>query len=159
MSKFYSYHTKSKVFRAIKMNMTQMLRFVFPGVTSSFFFFPKCIPPIFFLLRCIERNTLPKKLQLFPKQAFVFTCLLKRLWKKEKLLVMYNFSFSHNVFYHFRELSAIFFFLSISASPGAISSPSPANSYTYLTLCICNWLINFHAIMQQNNALYPLLQE
>ena len=47
----------------------------------------------------------------FPKQALVFTCLqyksLKTLWKKEKLLVMSNFSFSHSVFNTFRKLSAI----------------------------------------------------
>ena len=35
-------------------------------------------------------------------------CLLKTLWEKEKLLVMSNFSFSHSVFYPFRERSAIF---------------------------------------------------
>ena len=34
--------------------------------------------------------------------------LLKTLWKKEKLLVTTNFSFSHSVFYPFGELSAIF---------------------------------------------------
>ena len=33
---------------------------------------------------------------------------LKTLWEKEKLLVTSNFSFSHSVFYPFRELSAIF---------------------------------------------------
>ena len=32
----------------------------------------------------------------------------KTLWKKEKLLVTSNFSFSHSVYYPFRELSAIF---------------------------------------------------
>ena len=37
------------------------------------------------------------------KQAF-----LKTLWEKEKLLVTSNFSFTHSVFYPFRELSAIF---------------------------------------------------
>ena len=36
------------------------------------------------------------------------TSLLKTLWEKEKLLVTSNFSFSHSVFYPFRELSAIF---------------------------------------------------
>ena len=36
------------------------------------------------------------------------TFLLKTLWKKEKLLVTSNFSFSHRVFYPFRELSIIF---------------------------------------------------
>ena len=36
------------------------------------------------------------------------TSLLKTLWEKEKLLIMSNFSFSHCVFYPFRELSAIF---------------------------------------------------
>ena len=36
------------------------------------------------------------------------TSLLKTLLEKEKLLVMSNFSFSHNVFYPFRELSSIF---------------------------------------------------
>ena len=35
------------------------------------------------------------------------TSLLKRLWEKEKLLVMSNFSFSHSVFHLFGELSAI----------------------------------------------------
>ena len=34
--------------------------------------------------------------------------LLKTLWKKEKLLVMSNFSFSYSVFYPFGELSTIF---------------------------------------------------
>ena len=36
------------------------------------------------------------------------TSLLKTLWKKEKLLVRSNFSFTHIVFYPFRELSDIF---------------------------------------------------
>ena len=48
----------------------------------------------------------------FPnKPWFLRVCsitLLKTLWEKEKLLVTSNFSFSHNVFYPFRELSAIF---------------------------------------------------
>ena len=35
------------------------------------------------------------------------TSLLKTLWKKEKLLVTSNSSFSHSVFYLLRELSAI----------------------------------------------------
>ena len=35
------------------------------------------------------------------------TSLLKTLWEKEKLLVTSNFSFSHSVFYRFRELSTI----------------------------------------------------
>ena len=34
--------------------------------------------------------------------------VLKTLQEKEKLLVTSNFSFSHNVFYPFQELSAIF---------------------------------------------------
>ena len=33
---------------------------------------------------------------------------LKTLWEKEKLLLTWNFSFSHSVFYPFGELSAIF---------------------------------------------------
>ena len=36
------------------------------------------------------------------------TSLLKTLWEKEKLLVTSNFSFTHSVFYQFRELSAIY---------------------------------------------------
>ena len=36
------------------------------------------------------------------------TNLSKTLWEKEKLLVTNNFSFSHNVFYLFGVLSAIF---------------------------------------------------
>ena len=48
----------------------------------------------------------------FPnKPWFLCVCsrsLLKTLWKREKLLVMSNFSFSRNVFYPSGELSAIF---------------------------------------------------
>ena len=44
----------------------------------------------------------------FPKQALVFTGLLKTLWEKEKLLETSNFSISHSVFYPFWELPAIF---------------------------------------------------
>ena len=48
----------------------------------------------------------------FPKQAlFLHVCsarLLKTLWKKEKLLVTSNFSFSNSVFYSLVELSALF---------------------------------------------------
>ena len=48
----------------------------------------------------------------FPNKPFYLdvcsTSLLKTLWKKEKLLIMSNFSFSHGVFYPFGELSAIF---------------------------------------------------
>ena len=48
----------------------------------------------------------------FPnKPWFLRVCskrLLKKLWEKGKLLVTSNFSFSHNVFYPFGELSAIF---------------------------------------------------
>ena len=39
--------------------------------------------------------------------------LLKTLWEKEKLLLTSNFSFSHSVFYLFRELLAIFIKLGI----------------------------------------------
>ena len=42
-----------------------------------------------------------------------FKCLLKTTWEKEKLLITSNFSFSHSVFYHFGELSAIFIKLRI----------------------------------------------
>ena len=48
----------------------------------------------------------------FPDRPwFLHVCrinLSKTLWKKEKLLVTSNFSFSHSVFYPFREVSAIF---------------------------------------------------
>ena len=45
------------------------------------------------------------------KPLFLHVCitsLLKTLWEKEKLLVTSNFSFSHTVFYPFKELSPIF---------------------------------------------------
>ena len=41
------------------------------------------------------------------------TSLLKTLWEKEKLLITSNFSFSHNVFHPFGELSSIFIKFSI----------------------------------------------
>ena len=44
----------------------------------------------------------------FSKQALVLcvcsTSLLKTLWEKKKLLITSNFSFSHRVFFSFREL-------------------------------------------------------
>ena len=55
--------------------------------------------------RGICLNPLPNK------PLFFRVCsrnLLKTLWEKEKLLVMSNFSFYHNVFYPFGELSVIF---------------------------------------------------
>ena len=55
-------------------------------------------------------------LRLSQTSLFLRVCstrLLKTLWKKEKLLVMSNFSFSHSVFYPSRELSAIFIKLKI----------------------------------------------
>ena len=36
------------------------------------------------------------------------TSLSKTLWEQEKLLIASNFSFSHSVFYPFKELSVIF---------------------------------------------------
>ena len=50
-------------------------------------------------------NPFPNKLWFL---CVCSTSLLKTLWEKEKLLVTSNFSFSHHVFYPFRELSAIF---------------------------------------------------
>ena len=48
----------------------------------------------------------------FPRQALVFTCphykSFKIPWERENLLVTSSFFFSHNVFYPFEELSAIF---------------------------------------------------
>ena len=56
----------------------------------------------------------------FPnKPLFLHVCstsLLKTLWEKEKLLVTSNFSFSHNVFCLFGELSAIFINLELSST-------------------------------------------
>ena len=50
-------------------------------------------------------NPFPNKPWFLPVCS---TSLLKTLREKEKLLVSSNFSFSHSVFYPFRELSAIF---------------------------------------------------
>ena len=61
-------------------------------------------------LKCFE--TSGHNFNPFPnKPWFLCVCsssLLKTLWEKEKLLAMSNFSFSHNVFYLFGELTAIF---------------------------------------------------
>ena len=54
----------------------------------------------------------PPCINPFPnKPWFLRVCrkrLFKTLWEKENLLVTSNFSFSHSVFYLFRDLSAIF---------------------------------------------------
>ena len=55
------------------------------------------------------------------------TGLLKTPWKKEKLLVTSNFSFSHSVFYPYREPSATLINLKLSS----------ANSFTLEESKIC----------------------
>ena len=53
-----------------------------------------------------------RKFNPFPNKPWFLrvcsTSLLKTLWEKEKLLVTSNFSFSHSVFFPFRELPVIF---------------------------------------------------
>ena len=59
-----------------------------------------------------EKEALLKTFKPFQnKPCFLHVCstsLLKILWKKEKLLVTSNFSFSHSVFSPFEDLSSIF---------------------------------------------------
>ena len=62
-----------------------------------------------------------KFLSNFPnKPMFLHDCsrsLLRTLWKKEKLFIVSNFSFSRRVFHFFRELSTIFIeFIIVSAN-------------------------------------------
>ena len=61
----------------------------------------------------------------FPNKPWLLrvcsTSLLKTLWKKEKLLVASNFSFSHSVFYPFEEFSAIIGKIEILSSANAFS--------------------------------------
>ena len=63
-----------------------------------------------FFLALLQRGLAVKP---FPNKPWFLrvcsTSLWKTQWEKEKLLVTSNFSFSHSVFYHFIELSAIFF--------------------------------------------------
>ena len=63
-------------------------------------------------LLILKRKQGHNSLNHFPsKPWFLRVCslsLLKTLWEKEKLLVTSNFSFSHNVFYPFEKLAAIF---------------------------------------------------
>ena len=58
---------------------------------------------LFFLNWCLFNKIKTATFNPFPnKPWFLHVCsrsLLKTLWKKEKLLVMSNFSFSHSVFY------------------------------------------------------------
>ena len=60
----------------------------------------------------MQTDQTDKAFKPFPNKPWFLrvcsTSLLKTLWKKEKLLVTSNFSFSHSVFYLFEELSAIF---------------------------------------------------
>ena len=70
---------------------------------------------VFLLVRAPSLIVAPpsrKTFNPFPNKPWFLrvcsTSLLKTLREKEKLLVTSNFSFSHSVFYPFRELSAIF---------------------------------------------------
>ena len=60
------------------------------------------------------------RLNPFPNKFLVLrvcsTSLLKTLWEKQKLLVTSNFSFSHSVFYLFRELSVLSFSTNLKLS-------------------------------------------
>ena len=60
----------------------------------------------------VVKPVMAESVNPFPnKPWFLLVCstsLLKTLWEKEKLLITSNFSFSHSVFYVFRELSSIF---------------------------------------------------
>ena len=53
-------------------------------------------------------NSLPNKPWFFLYVSAVQ--VLKTMWKKEKLLLTSNFSFTHNVFHPFGEFSTIFKF-------------------------------------------------
>ena len=85
----------------------------FPTMLSKAFFISWSLEVGIVRNRQIE-HTLPNSpvLNPFPnKPWFLRVCspsLLKTLWENEKLLVTSNFSFSHRVFYPFRELSGIF---------------------------------------------------
>ena len=62
-----------------------------------------CLSELSYFSKCF--NPFPNK----PWLLLVYcTSLLKTLWEKEKLLVMSNFPFAHNVFHLFGKLSAIF---------------------------------------------------
>ena len=69
---------------------------------KQFLLFSQCFLPYMALI--FHFNPFPNKPWIF---SVCSTSLLKTLWEKEKLLVTSNFSFSHSVFYSFRELSAI----------------------------------------------------
>ena len=75
---------------------------------TAFSLFPQCFQRDSFSgLGFIEKGFNP-----FPNKPWFLrvcsTSLSKTLWEKEKLLITSNFSCSHNVFYPFGELSAIF---------------------------------------------------
>ena len=95
---------------------------------EQFLLFPQCFLPVWITL-CHFHQNLNCRLQTlsvwkslkfvvwervnpFPNQPwFLRVCstnILKTLREKEKLIVTSNFSFSHNVFYPFEELSATF---------------------------------------------------
>ena len=79
---------------------------------------PHIIHSLYFILRPSPNSKKPQTTtEMRPINPFAYndtfwrpweTSLLKTLWVKEKLLVMSNFSFTHSVFYPFRELLATF---------------------------------------------------
>ena len=75
-----------------------------------FFFFNELCPSfncVFFIF-----YQAPHSRALAPTCSALFMCLqcnlLKTMWEKEKLLVTSNVSFSHSIFYPFREISSLF---------------------------------------------------
>ena len=81
------------------------LLFCFQIHKSDLKFLNDCLKNIFLFQYDLVLNSFPNK-PWFSRVCI--TSLLKTLREKEKLLVTSKFSFSHSVFYTFRELSPIF---------------------------------------------------
>ena len=86
-------------------------------VNSIFSFFKKCFQQAFFFPGSLKVGIASKRVHPFPNKPWFLrvcsTSLLKTLWEKEKLLETSNFSFSHSVFYPYREFFFFFFFIFI----------------------------------------------
>ena len=79
---------------------------------QSISLFPHTVFKRLVLQTCKKPGTVWERVNPFPHNDTFRrpweTSLLKTLWEREKLLVTSNFSFSHNVFYPFGSLAAIF---------------------------------------------------
>ena len=112
--------SKSKALADKKINVAEKLKLLLgrgenivrKGENAGYYhflLFPQCFQKASFIYRVVKSRDCVVRVNPFPNKAwFLRVCrisFMKTQWKKEKLLITSNFSFSHSVFYPFRNFT------------------------------------------------------